>query len=171
MNKLIAITVIIPFAVAAYAEPLWGKAELDASVNTIEQLYPNGRVVEPSDRNKLPSGDVMRYRVDDISIAGVPFSAQFFFNTDRLGVVGLEHKSSENESVCDRVVVDIKTALSAKYGTPLRDDYSVSLGKTWEATWVNGRVSVSMHANFYSLPKCFIWITYSTSVAKDTDKL
>lgn len=118
--KVIAVSFLVFSAVlSAHAGPLWGKTESRQSLDEVKALYPHGNTLIPNEKQKLRSGAVLQYEVNDIDVGGDSYVAQFYFQPNGLEQVSLVSRSSIDDSGCDAKYAAVKAALSGKYGAPV----------------------------------------------------
>ena len=160
------------FAVmAAHAEPMWGKAEYGASAAEIAKLFPEGASVTPTEKQRLDSGAMLRFQIENVEILGKSFAASFYFLDDGLKQVVLRHKSQENAHSCELTAGAVQEALRAKYGPDIKSTRSGGLGVMRDASWTSGKTTISMTMFAYNTPSCSIFINYSSRLAEAGSKL
>lgn len=118
--RVLAISFLVFSSVlSAYAGPLWGKAESGQSLDEVKALYPHGNTLVPNEKQKLRSGAVLQYELNDIDVGSDSYVAQFYFQPNGLEQVSLVSRSATDGSGCDAKYAAVKAALSGKYGAPV----------------------------------------------------
>jgi len=151
------------------AEPLWGNVEAGASLTDIKNSYPDGRVVEPTEGQKIKSGAMMRYRISSVPIVGESFRAEFYLLGGKLEQVTLALEATKNSYECQHTTEAVIEALIAKYGTPVKRDGSTT---STDYSWSIGKTTISLFGmNLPSINSCSLSIFYNQRIAASSDNL
>lgn len=171
MRNILVFCLIGLASVAAQADALWGKAESGASASDIGRLFPEGVSVTPTEKQRLDSGAMLRYRIENVEILGKTFGASFYFLEDKLTHVGLTHKSQESAYACEQTAGGVQEALRAKYGPDIKNRRIGGPSVSREASWSSGKTTINLLMLAHDIPSCSIYINYSSRLAEAGSKL
>lgn len=169
-----AIQALVAIAIAflslnVFADALWMNTASGMSIEEVKRLQPDAVDRAASPERSLRTGAAERLVIEKFLIFDQPFQVQFYFKDDKLEQVTLSFKGADLRD--ERPSVDlydrVTEALRSKYGPELaKERRRDSLGTSASATWMSGKTSIKMN-----LISGSIFVFYSTSLAKEADKL
>ncbi len=158
MKTFVFVSCLLACSLAS-ADVLWGKTETGQSVENVQELYPNGKVVQPTKGNTLKSGAAQRYTINDIDVNGDKFLADLYFKENALDQVTLKLEANFDRITCDAKYSALHALLSGKYGAPVSvEGKRPSLGIT-KSTFSSGTIAVNTFA-MTSPNACSLMIFY-----------
>ncbi|MDP4073192.1 hypothetical protein [Acidovorax sp. A1169] len=169
MKKPAVLALALLASHGVFAEPLWGKVEAGASLETIKRSYPDGTVIEPSAKERTKSGATLQFRIPSIPIVGENFKASFYLLEDRLEQVLLSFTASKTESDCRRLIGEVREALASKYGPAIKTDQS---SMSEDASWSAGKTTIELYGlSISTVQSCSVYVTYSQRIAASAGNL
>lgn len=167
--KKIIIATICAIPAICLAEPLWGKVEAGATLAEIRSAYPQGSVIEPTDKDKIKSGAALRYVIKEVPVVGENFQAKFFLMNEKLEQVTLSLVATKSEFECSHTTDAVLEALKAKYGEPVKKSKPT---ETSDYSWTSGKTTVSLFGmNLPTVQSCTVYIFYNQRIATSSNNL
>ncbi len=160
MKRIFCLTMLLTLtSCIASADVLWGKTETGQSVEKLQELYPEGKVVEPTPGKTLKNGASQRYGVSDIDVNGNKFNAAMYFKGDSLEEVHLSLDKQTDGMNCNATYNALHDILSGKYGAPVSVAGRVTTSGIAQSTFSSGSTAVSTFG-LHGLATCSIIIFY-----------
>jgi hypothetical protein len=166
--KLALILLLLAFAPMTQAQTLWDNASVGMSITELRHAYPEAVEIihEPTRR-----GGVSDYwQVNNIDIAGQPFTASFYFREHRLDSVILQ-PVARDPAVLSTLVETLRDALTQKYGVIAshQETYGeLAHGNAW--FWSKGGTTVSLEMISISKP-ISLQVRYDAKAAQAAKQL
>lgn len=155
----------------AQAGVLWGKAESGASLDEIAKLYPEGRRIVPTEKQRMANGATLGYEAPNVSVRGADFKVAFYFLQGTLDTVGLSHKSQEGAHGCGLTFESLREGLRAKYGQELSAKGSHRIAAMRSAVWQHQQTTIQLNMIAFDPDDCNIYLNYGSGLAKASENL
>lgn len=169
--KALLCGLVLASSVVAHADVLWGKSELGQSVEEFKAKYPGAMRVDDPYKGKQPDGSMPLYGIAPVSIDGKEYDVSFYFLNERLVRVWLSNLSQDDRPACRSRFNNFIELLRSKYGKELKNIPAGRTGSVGSASWMNGKVDISLYSISPSEDSCRTQIIYSGRLSSEAEKL
>ena len=157
------------------SQVLWQHTDYGMTVDQVKQVVP--QAVAPSGK---PDSIVMGnhghayelLRASGVQIASEPFTAKFYFYANKLQQVTLAIDDRKTFYDAKLTFDSVVTALTSKYGSPIKSANQTGILNMAETDWLAGRTNiVAVVLAVGDKPDATLNINYQVRLAQDADHL
>lgn len=162
---------VLASSVVAHADVLWGKSELGQSVEEFKAKYPGAKRVDDPYKGRQPDGSMPLYGIAPVSIDGKEYDVSFYFLNERLVRVWISNLSQDDRRTCRSRFNNLTELLRSKYGNELKNIPAGKNGSIGNASWMSGKVDISLYSISPSDDSCRTQIIYSGRLSSEAENL
>ncbi|MEV4781348.1 hypothetical protein [Burkholderia sp. LMU1-1-1.1] len=139
LKRAIAVVVLSAISYTSFAQTLWRENSYGMSLDEVKKANP--AAIVPAKPAGLGTGAIGLLELPGVELAGIPFTARFFFIDGKLQQVTLELGGGYTSAEVGLIHNQLDAALTKKYGEHARRPWGNMLNTI---SWQPGHIGVTL---------------------------